>query len=346
VSINDCERAITAFTSEAHNYAIAQVFRAQIARQMKQWQDAFDHFNQALRRLDEMITDRSGSDDVTQINFYQELWDVVNAAAKAASEQSRQATDIPVSQRPESPAVEPLTPLSTESILPTHSVIPPIDLPIPTQLVWPMPDTVGLGLVLVSGGFADDQNHIGFESGKDALDYVEVSQISINGKPYTVHPIISPSSSSNALRLHQGQQYIVMQVNGNGEKTKHSNQYVLVRRQNWPDRAGQKVVVADSPHKRVWVWMTEKNQELAPPNIIGGAYDTRDEDQGERKWKINDGSETLYYSSDEIRIIGIVEAVLTPTIPTEPLPPSAPTIPPQADINDGQRGKELVSPQE
>jgi SOS-response transcriptional repressor LexA len=82
---------------------------------------------------------------------------------------------------------------------------------------------------------------------------------------------------------------------------------VLVRRQDQPDMAGQRVVVVDSHSKRVWIWIAE-----TPPRIIGGTTDAQSKKKVKRRWKFNDGSGTARYSSEKIRILGIVEAVLTP----------------------------------
>jgi len=213
--------------------------------------------------------------------------------------------EVPSIPLPKRPGRRVTTSGPAAGTVPASGAASPLDLHIPTRLVWPVPDTVGLGLAPVYGGFATDQNSGGFEVSDNALDYVEVNQLSINGRLYTVHPINSLSGSSGALRLHRDQQYITFQINGNGEKNRHSDQYVLVRRQEHLDQAGQAVVITAPSVRRVWITRN------VPPKIVGGIDNTTANTQVKRQWDFGD-SETTSFSREEIRITGVVEAVLTP----------------------------------
>jgi hypothetical protein len=329
-AIRDSDRAITSFSREPHNRAVAEIMRAQAELYQKEddsehRRHALIHLQRAVQTLLELSTDWRVPSDLKQ-DEAELLSAVYHRISELVALHNKAPETTVVPGQSNQPATEPSS--------------APIKLAIPTQLVWPVSDSIGLGLVPAYGLFGTDPNRDSFEPGKTGLDYIQVSRISINGRPYAIHPIHSPSGGHSGLCLRLGQQYLTFRIQGNAEETSHPDEYILVRRQDLPDPTGQQVVLTDPLHKRVWI-----ASELVPPRIFGGAGDEQAKSQDKRVWKVMDSSEDYPYSAEEVRVIGVIEAILTPIASSEPSHLSAPATPPQANIDDDQVSERLVPTQ-
>jgi len=323
-AIHNCEEAITNLSNTSlgrpHNYAVAEVFRAQLELGVHgdnpaSIDNALAHLQRAVEQLQEFVEDYRASQESKQRELA--FIELLRARISRLSTLLNEVSPIHASSPNQSTNNPSGATLASQNA-------PPVDLPVPTQLVWPASDTIEL--MPVYGGFGPNQN---------ALNYIEV-----NGKPYAIHPIDPTSSNRDVLELCQDQSYIVFQINGNGGRKHHDERYVLMRPQDRPDQAGQRVVVIDPPHRRVWVWTATDDPELIAPRIIGGTNDTGVGARDERQWDIRDGSEAVRYCGEELRMIGVVEAILTPLTSLEPFSPSASTPPPEANCGSGLSGKE------
>lgn len=266
-AISDCDGALTHFRRRGHNGAIALIFRAQLDRQMEEWDDSLFLFEEARKVLGELRADclKSGSIQLAKANDYKNLRDDVTAIG----------LQVLVSLPPDQPypkRFRRFAGFTTRRTTVSEHALPLPDLEGPTLLMGPGPKTVDVIVVLpVSKG-------------------LEISQISIDGKPYAVHADYSSSKSVSGLRLRGGQRYMPIQKAGRGDT------YILMRVQDKLDQFDQKVVVFNATTGRIWMTSSPK------PRIIGGP--------GEPLWPFRDEAGNIYY--DKGRMLGVVEGLLTP----------------------------------
>lgn len=299
LAIRDCERAIRALSIHPHNHAIALVLLGQIQLEIDEeanQADALASFDQARQALDELILTTREYHQQKYLQIYRNLQAALTtrigqlSAALAAVE--------PIKVWPKE-AVDQATPLPTlveQATIPTRpgQATPiPIRLPIPTKLIWPTTEQASLEVVAVMSGVP--------------LDSVEISQLSIEGHDYKINPIKPTPTGSQSLRLQHGQQYVTMQVDSKVD------QRVLIRRQDRPDQKRQFIVVADLSRQQAWIDDAESTVPFKVIHIIGA----------ERRWNLRDGSDPTPLPEDELRIIGVVEAILTLTEPTETMAAAA-----------------------
>jgi len=305
-AIQDCDEAI-GLSIDFYDRAFAELVRAQIeliaqgkdnndSAAFQSKQRAIVHFQRACEALMELVAGKGISRDLQQADYYLNFVRIVNSHIEELVTSMLQAS---VSLRkPKQKLSKTTTQPTTPSNVTANRSAPPIDLPVPTRLVWPGPNTSGPWVPPVFGSYSVDPSRGRVKAGDSPLDYIEVNQFSIEGRLYAVHPEACSPNSGNPLRLYQGKQYIAIEINGNGEQGYHSDQYVLVRRQDSLDHPGQKVVVTIPSIRRIWV-----TQKKLPPRFVGDS---------ERQWDFIDDPETATLGNKKPRIIGVVEAILTP----------------------------------
>lgn len=332
-AIRDCERAMTAFGFEPHNHAIAQIFRAQIDLHMENQADqikakekwhhaAFVHFRRSAEKLHQLVDHWRARGNSRKVQYYEDL---NNAVARTISELSNALVHVDLAPATPKQRCNPKTKADAQPLVsapvaarePTRSSrgLPPSGLPIPTELVWPVPDPIGLEVVSMGNPLATvDQVVNGFKPNASAFDYIEASTLSIGGRQYAIHPVNSAFSAKTSLKLRCGEKYIPFKVVGGREKTGHDDMYVLVRCRAHPDQAGDIVVMMDRDKGRVWI--PKDGSESGPYSdsdikIIGGVSNTGVRNQGNRQWNVYSATD----GDKQPRIIGIVEATLTPIEP-------------------------------
>jgi hypothetical protein len=330
----DCDRAITSFALEPHNRAVAAIMRAQIEliangndpdRKIR----ALRYYQRAAHLLDELKTDWRVPNHLIQVES--DLLTAVNTKiAELATLNDSPKTLIQSApyeqQRVETP------PTSAASTLET----PSINLPVPTYLVWPTLDSPGLQMRVTAVSMPEvslDQS--GFVD-KMKLEGLQINQISINGEQYIVCPIISPPNPCNPVWLRVGCRYFAFRMQDD-----QTNRYVLVRLQNQSDQVDQKVAVTAPAQKRVWI---DKESNL--PRILGSEDVSQAEDKQGREFHIADGSEGPPFRREDIRIIGVAEAVLQPSKSPDSSSISTSIASSQPDNSERTTGKESASMQE
>ncbi|HET7375967.1 MAG TPA: hypothetical protein VFK30_04620, partial [Anaerolineae bacterium] len=258
--------------------------------------DALASFDRARQALDELILTTREYHQQKYLQIYRNLQAALTTRLGQLS--AALAVVEPITVGPKE-AVDQATPLPTlveQATIPTRpgQATPiPIRLPIPTKLIWPATEQASLEVVAVMSGVP--------------LDSVEISQLSIEGHDYKINPIKPTPTGSQSLRLQHGQQYVTMQVDSTVD------QRVLIRRQDRPDQKRQFIVVADLSRQQAWIDDAESTLPFKIVHIIGA----------ERRWNLRDGSDPTPLPEDELRIIGVVEAILTLTEPTEAMAAAA-----------------------
>jgi hypothetical protein len=292
----DSERAVRALSTQPHNHVIAQMIRGQIELEIDadaNREAALDEFGAAHHSLQELILDSREHNRTQHTALYRSLEKSLTVQIEHLS--AALAEVEPIEVAPKQTSADQSTPVpafADQATIPTRpgqATPPPIKLAVPTKLIWPSTELPSIEVVATVGGAP--------------LDSMGISELSIGGRAYKVHPIVPVSSSSGSLRLQHGQQYVTLQIEG------ANDQRVLIRRQERPDQRRQFIVVADSSKHQAWIDDAESIMPFKVVHIIGA----------EREWNIRDGSDTSLINENELRIIGIVEAILTPAESTEPL---------------------------
>jgi hypothetical protein len=292
----DSERAVRALSTQPHNQVIAQLIRGQIELEIDQdanREAALDEFGTAHLSLQKLILDSREHNRAQHTALYRSLEKSLSVQIEHLS--AALAEVEPIEVAPKQSSTDQSTPVpafadqATVPTRPGQATPPPIKLAVPTKLIWPSTELPSIEVVAAIGG--------------TTFDFIEVNQLSIEGHDYKVHPIVPVSAGSGSLRLQHGQQYVTMQIEG------VNDQRVLIRRQDRPDQRRQFIVVNDSSNHQAWIDDAESAVPFKAVHIIGA----------EREWNIRDGSDTSPLNENELRIIGIVEAILTPAEATEPI---------------------------
>jgi hypothetical protein len=160
---------------------------------------------------------------------------------------------------------------------------PPTVLADPKTLVWPDPDSsdtlsVPLHSPFVITSPSKDNKQDPGESDK----WVRVSKLLIQHEPFKLRP--RDNDNDKPVQLEYEQNYIATNVEGEHGALVESDEYILVRLLNPPSASGRNVVVDSTPIENL----------------------------GSRRWVVKDGSETEPYSGQDMKMIGLIEAVLTP----------------------------------
>jgi hypothetical protein len=170
------------------------------------------------------------------------------------------------------------------------------ELSVPIPLVWPGLGAICFQFVSTYSVVAGDQSSMDSKPDDAAVDYMEVSRLSLGGKLYDVHAWNTVSNESGILRLRPNGRYIAFEIDSQEDRARYSNWHVLARKQARLDQTGQEVVITDSTNKRIWIDLD--TAELKPPRFIGGIDDTPIEGSGER--------------TQVSKVIGTVEAIARP----------------------------------
>lgn len=307
LAVRDCDRAVRNLSLTPFNQAIAQLIRGQVELQCKDHDcqaAALPYFNKAAMLLQKLAQNEHERNHVQQAEYCRQLHTLVS---KQIAELSLEITTVPrieIAEKQEAP-VPPATPfvppISVEQPVPRQA-----DQPVPTahaetaseqlvpdtpplravprrvRLVWPAPEPIGMEFAPITG--------------MAAPDYVEVSQIAIHDQPYRIEPITPTVSNRSAFRLRAHQPYLVVPLHD-----QNYGHYALVRPQPRPEQSHQFIAVDDPATHDTWIDEAEFTEPYTRIHIVGA----------DREWMIHDGTETDPYQPDELRIIGIVEAILT-----------------------------------
>ena len=255
-AIRDCDEAIAIFDLP-HNYAIAEIMRAQLELDMlRAYHDskgrALTHLHSAAQILQGESSD----------------WHAPNG-------QRNEDKDL---------LAEVKTKISELAGTLTIESLFALSRPIP--LVWPGPGAVSLRFVSMYSVVVGDQKPTDSKPDYTAVEYMEISRLSLGGNVFDIHAWHTASNGSGILRLRPNGQYLAFEIDSHGDREKHfSNWLVLVRKQKRLDQTGQEIVISDGSNRRVWIDLD--TAELRPPRIIGGI-------------------------DDSPNVIGTVEAVATP----------------------------------
>ncbi|MBI5567377.1 MAG: hypothetical protein HY870_20930 [Chloroflexi bacterium] len=285
MAIRECDRAIRALSHERFNRAIGEVLRAQIKAQFHSddyLAVALLYYEQALKDLDGVALYTLEHKDFELLRIVEKLKGAVEhkifeLGQSLSGSESEKAT-VRYEDRRASRKNGPVT----DTLLPQTSLHLRNDLSVPVKIVWP-PQPLSLGFVPSDGTVAPD--------------FIEIDKLSIQGRLYTIKST-SFLNSPDSIRIRINQQYFLVPL-ANGD----SKEYALVRQWGRPDQPRQFVVASDPVSNDTWI---DEAESIAPYSNIHFVGDQRD-------WVIIEMSEEQSVTHNAIKIIGIVEAVLTPT---------------------------------
>jgi hypothetical protein len=300
LAVRYCERAVRAFRRNTHNYAIAQLIRARIELHLEQKDEAVVHFYSTTQILQKLIVFSREHRQGQMVALYESLYNATNAAIAKVYASLTEVKPVPIARKKtRQPAISAAstTQFSAGRKQQNKESSPmdlPFPLPVPMKIVWPTQTSLRLELspVYVS---ATDSAAIQPDLSENALDYIQLSGISINGKPFAIQPIYPASGDlGNTLKIYRDKQYVPVLVQTDVGRGEFNNTYLLVRRQDRPDHEDQYIVVDDLIDKHAWVDRCESEAPYTHIQIIGA----------ERQWDIP--------SEKEPHVIGVVEAWLKP----------------------------------
>jgi hypothetical protein len=292
-AIRDCDRAIRLLSLTPFNHAIAYTIRAQIELRHKtrgERRTALIYLDRADKVLQQLITTERESNRLDRIELFIKLRQQIDDISQKIVDVQPVVPTTPRGEPEPSEPEEFEPPTSTsmpENPSPTKTKSgsstqekEPVRLPVPTKLVWPVPDSsAGFQLLPLAADLAPDD--------------MEATHLTIDEQLYRIDPVSPDVDKPSRFRLRLRQQYLLMKL----LDSQHAH-YAIVRSQDRPDRPRQFVVVDDAVHHAAWI---DEAEFVAPYNhihIIGG-------DQ-----KISLAKPTRPYLIQP-RIIGVVEALLT-----------------------------------
>ena len=295
IAVRECNRAIRALNLLPYNLAIAHMLRAQI----ELWHhtagcqaSALVSFDRARKTLQNLMTEGKKYGYLEQAERCQNLFDRVTERSTEVAEALARRTVVRATSTPpaapppktSTPRAAPPPPTSdTPSEFP-RGTKPPIKLPIPTRLVWPLPEPkIGLELLPLVAGTAPD--------------FVEVNQVSINHQLYQVEPVEYAVSSGGLVPIRTRQPYLVIPL-----KDDANGRYALVRQDARLDQPRQYIAIDDPVKRETWIDESESTTPYNRIHIIGA----------ERDWIVHDETELAPYNVNDLHIIGSVEAILKP----------------------------------
>jgi hypothetical protein len=281
LAIRDCDRAIRSLSVTPFNQAIANLIRAQIEvrHPNDEHRSILVYLDRADKILERLIKTEREHHRLNQLDFYKELRQNI---AKKIDEVSSKLVEVPLIVIPPKIGM-PAAPPSRAPIgpPPAHAAPPPFRLPIPTRLVWPVPQpAINLELHPIAGGVVPD---------------VDITQMIIQHRPYRVEPLDMAAVAPSPFHLQARASYTVVPLFDNTQ-----GQAVLVRQQPRLERDRQLVALYDPVTRAAWIDEAESTAPYTRVHIIGIGRD----------WVEDPAVDPIILGNP--RIIGIVEALLTP----------------------------------
>lgn len=288
-AIRDCNRAIRDFCLEPHNHAIALAIRAQIHRQINQDGDSEtsqSYLRQASRALERIIEESHGLSTAGVCKVYRELKDSVDEAINALVKSRAEIMPLPIAPKLVNRSTAP-RPKTINMLSDAVQVLAQRSIPI-------------LNISARAG------TPIGEYADYSALDYIEIAdQISLFGRPYTLHWPDNTNQGHRTLQLRVDREYAAVLVDGESMlPTLHPGEYVLVRKQDYHEFDGQLVVATLGSQGEGDPTESIVKRARGYPHI---------------KWLESDNPRRAKYpqispnNADlQLRLFGIVEAILKP----------------------------------
>ena len=199
---------------------------SQIELQFGQQDEAVIHFYQTAQYLQKSIMAARERRETHKVELYKSLRDAVANAAIGEI----YGAFIEVQARLIAPKKKRLSGTQAASTVaqpietPTQAEPGSLPFDFPIQSDWPA--TVELSPMNMS---ITNQAALLPNQAADAIDYIELTEISINGKRYTVEPLYAISGNGGGMfRLYRDKEYVPVHIRAEEGKTELANSYLLV----------------------------------------------------------------------------------------------------------------------
>ncbi len=285
--VRDCERAIRSLGSSPVNQVLARLIRAQIEdeRENTSRQSTLVCYQKAKRALQEIRYEAWRFNRTRDLEIYESILASVD---DKIADLSSDLADVPDDEYADTvnssdQAMQPPPTQQARSVtdLLEHAVPPPIQLSVPTRIVWPLPEPAA-GFQILS------------LSERTVPDYFETNHLSIDNQLYRIEPTVPLVDRDGFARLRTKQPYLIVPF-----LNSECGQYALVRRATHPEQSRQFVIVHDPTSQTAWIDDAESKEGRI--RIIGAR----------REWVIQDDVQPPPVFLNEPWIVGVVEAVLT-----------------------------------
>lgn len=269
LAADDGDTAIAWLKRDEHHRALAEMIKARILLNAAQARAAVEHYQQAAHLLTRLEAVARRQNQLNAARDYKDLRRAVTNALQHIP------IDAPDDQLDRATPYRPPT-------LPAVGKY----LAIPMRVAWSEGQPIGIALMPSPRGIAPD--------------FIEVTYVWVDGKPYTIQPLDADPNVRKSFRLRPGEPYVALQVKVENGSDDAEARFALVRRTDRPDQSPQYIVVVDPISQRAWIDGAES--DATSVRTVGL----------DRYWQMYDGAEPRAYDDSELRIVGVVEALLLP----------------------------------
>jgi hypothetical protein len=271
--------AVTWLNYDEHHRLLAELVLARLMLEEDRADVAAEHYRAALSILAKLINFHHRKNNSTKENEYSQLYQTTQQALNHLWLRDRRSTTA-------------LELLAEE----THEPDWLDRVQIPSRLIWPGDDPVGLQLMPMQS--AERNRAIlspNFKPVPGTLDYIEIEQVSFNNQSYQIDVV---HQLGGKFRMHVSQPYYAFQFAAAHDPPQPGEPcYALVRQFDRPPRSDYPIVILIPEDKQAW--LVSSQPAGAAETIIG-----------EREWIFYEGGPKI--AESKVQVVGVVVAILTP----------------------------------
>jgi len=272
------QMAITWLSQDDYHHGLAELVMGRLLLEQGQADLAVEHYRAALAILSKLIENRYHKHKLLHEKEYVQLYEVTQQVIRDISLPDRRST------------------ISAELL--TEETLGPgwFDrVPIPSALVWPGNEPVGLQLMPMQNA---ERNQAVlspiFKSVPGTLDYIDIEHVSLNKQSYQIDVA---QQIGGKFRMHVSQPYYAFQfATAHNPPQPGEPCYALVRQLDRSPRSEYPIVILIPEEKQAW--LVSSQPAGAAETIIG-----------EREWIFEGGPKI---TESKVRVVGMVVAILTP----------------------------------
>jgi hypothetical protein len=273
------QMAVTWLSQDDHHQGLAELVLGRLLLEQGQADAAVEHYRAALAILFKLIEIHYHKHRSFKEKEYVQLYEITQQAIRDIWLPDRR-TAVPAQR------------IAEET--PKPDWLDRVQLP--SALVWPGDDPVGLQLMPMQS--AERHQAIlspNFKPVPGTLDYLDIEQVSLNNQSYQIDVA---QQIGGKFRMYISQPYYAFQF----AAVHHPPQpgepcYALVRQFDRPSRSDYPIVILIPEDKQAW--LVSSQPAGAAETIIG-----------EREWTFYEGGPKI--AESKVQVVGVVVAILTP----------------------------------
>jgi len=262
-----------------HHHGLAELVMARLTLEQGQADIAVEHYRAALAIWSKLIDFQQRKNNLSKEKEYVQLHETTQQAIREIWLSDRHGAVSAQLLAEETPEPDWLDRVQ-----------------IPSTLVWPGDDPVGLQLMPIQS--AERNRAIlspNFKPVPGTLDYIDIEQVSLNNQSYQIDVA---QQIGGKFRMYISQPYYAFQFAAAHHPPQPGEpSYALVRQFDRPPRSDHPIVILIPEDKQAW--LVSSQPAGAAETIIG-----------EREWTFYEGGPKI--AESEVQVVGVVVAILTP----------------------------------